>query len=86
MIFWITIKDGYKNHKLLVEHISINSHKERFKISGRDKFIVLESNRPLFRGKGLKYRKPDWKLVEGEVKYTGGLLDQVKEAINELYP
>lgn len=86
MIYWIIIKDGYKKHRLLVEYIPVNNKIERFKISGKDKYIVLESNRPLFRNRGIKHRKPDWKVFEGEVKYAGGLLDNVKEAINALYP
>ena len=86
MIFWIIIKDGYKNHRLLVEHISVNNRIERFKVSGKDKYIVLESNRPLFRNCGIKHRKPDWRLFEGSVNYAGGLLDEVKASINLLYP
>lgn len=86
MIFYINIKSGYKNHKLMVEYLPVNDRIERFKVSGKDKYVVLESNRPFFRNRGIKHRKPDWTIYEGSVKYGGGLLDDVQHAINKIYP
>lgn len=80
MTFWITIKNGYRNHQLKVEQIELDSRTEHFKIIGHNKSIVLESNRPLFRNRGLKHRKPDFKIVEGKVKY-GGSIDILVTAI-----
>ena len=73
MNFWITIKYGNKNYRLMVEHTVMDARTELFKVVGRNKFIVLESNRPLFRNRGLKHRKPDFKLIEGKIDYNGSL-------------
>ena len=80
MTFQIIIKSGYRNYRLNVEHIVINDRVEHFKIIGKNKFIVLESNRPFFRNKGLKHRKPAFKLIEGEVDYANSL-DVIIQAI-----
>ncbi|MBD0376922.1 MAG: hypothetical protein ICV51_14985 [Flavisolibacter sp.] len=34
----------------------------------RNGHILIESNRPLFRNKGLKKRRPDFKVVEGQLR------------------
>ncbi len=70
----------------MVEHTIVDARTELFKVVGRNKFIVLESNRPLFRNRGLKYRKPDFKLIEGNVDYTGSmhlLVDAILEIVDK---
>jgi hypothetical protein len=38
-----------------------------FPINSPDKYIILENNEPLIRGKyHLKHRRIDWKLIEGK--------------------
>jgi hypothetical protein len=73
MNFWITIKVGFKNYRLFVEHTIISERSEHFKVIGRNKFIVLESNRPLFRNKGLKHRKPYFKIIEGQIDFYASI-------------
>jgi hypothetical protein len=34
---------------------------------GKNRSIVLQSNRPLLRIKGLKNKRLDWKLIEGQM-------------------
>jgi hypothetical protein len=80
MRFYIELKSGYNKIKLLIELLYKDERVERFKITGKDRFIVVETNRVLFRSKGLKHRKPDWKVIEGKVNYPQSF-DQVKEAI-----
>ncbi len=63
MLFWITIKEDWKQYRYLVEHIPIGERKEHFKVHGRNGHILVESNRPLFRNKGLKHRRPDFKVI-----------------------
>lgn len=58
----------------------IDERTERFKVFGRNKTIILESNRPFFRNRGLKRRKPEWKVVEGEIQ-SGAGLEQIIECI-----
>jgi hypothetical protein len=38
---------------------------EYFKLIARNKTLTIESNRPLFRNKGLKHRRYDLKILEG---------------------
>lgn len=40
---------------------------ERFKVIGKNRSIVLQNNRPLLRARGLRTKRIDWKLVEGEL-------------------
>jgi hypothetical protein len=40
---------------------------ERIKIIGKNRSIVLQNNRPLLQSRGLKSKRIDWKLVEGEL-------------------
>ncbi len=40
---------------------------ERIKIIGKNRSIVLQNNRPLLLSRGLKSKRIDWKLVEGEL-------------------
>jgi len=69
MVFYIRPLINRIAYRLRVEQVMIDSVKEQYRISGRNKSIVLQSNRPLFRNKGIKHRKPNWKLVEGSVHY-----------------
>ncbi len=40
---------------------------ERIKIIGKNRSIVLQNNLPLLSARGLKSKRLDWKLVEGEM-------------------
>lgn len=83
--FEIIVKSGYRNYRLRVEHIPVNERTERYKVIGKNKSITLETNRPFFRNRGLKHRKPEWKIVEGTVFQGNGLeqiIDKVMEVID----
>ena len=66
MKFRINIGEGRKSIRLSVERIHLDERTERFMVAGRNGSIVVESNRPLFRNKGLKHRRADWKQIEGQ--------------------
>lgn len=78
--FSIQIRSNYRMYTIRVLHIPIDQHTEQFRLLGRNKTVVLESNRPFFRKRNLKHRKPDWKVVEGKVDHLSSL-EPVKEAI-----
>lgn len=81
--FTITIKEGRQTTKLQVSRIALTERTEQFRVVGRSVDVVLESNRPLFRNKGLKHRRPDWKLISGSVLSA----ERIPEAImNHLEP
>ncbi|OQP46428.1 hypothetical protein A4D02_30780 [Niastella koreensis] len=66
MTFPITIEYHKKKIRLSVEQLYIDERFERYKITARNGDIVLESNRPLFRGKGLKHRPGTWTQIDGK--------------------
>lgn len=66
MTFQITIDYHRKHIRLAVEQLYIDERFERYKVTARNGAIVIESNRPLFRARGLKHRAPNWKQTEGK--------------------
>jgi hypothetical protein len=58
MQFNITIRSGNRDYHFAVMQIYIDNISERYQVIARNKTITFESNRPLFRSKKLKHRKP----------------------------
>lgn len=67
MEFYISVRWEMKYVRLKVERVYLSNQIERFNVIARNRTIVIQSNRPLLRANGMKHRKPDWKLVEGEI-------------------
>jgi hypothetical protein len=65
-----------KNIKLLAKVIYSSEKIERVKVIGRNRSITLESNRPLLLSKGLKSRRINWKLIDGQIN-NSHLLQQI---------
>jgi hypothetical protein len=61
------IRFDQKDLHLKAERIYLSEQIERIKVMGKNRSIVLQSNRPLLRLKGLKNKRLDWKLVEGQM-------------------
>lgn len=53
---------------------------EHFMLLGSQKVLLLQSNRPLLRAKGLKHRRIDWKLLFGEIIYQS-MLEEITSDI-----
>jgi len=66
MTFPITIEYHKRAIRLSVEQLSIDDRMERYSIRGANGTIIIESNRPLFRARGLKHRPPNWRQIEGK--------------------
>lgn len=49
-----------------MQQILLTERTEQFKIGSVRKHMIIETNRPLFRNKGLMKRNPDVKLIFGE--------------------
>ena len=79
-MFTIKIYHDRKNYKLQVEQVLFSDTKEQFKIIGKASNLILESNRPLFRNKGIKHRKPDWKKISGDLSNMS-LVENITTAI-----
>ena len=68
--------------RLSVEQLLLDKRIEQYKVQARNGYIVVESNRPLLRNKGLKHRKPDWKAMEANGLNTY-VLEKIYKAIQE---
>lgn len=66
MTFQIVIEYHKRTIRLSVEQLHIDDRSEMYKVTGSNGEITIESNRPLFRGKGLKHRVPNWKQTTGK--------------------
>ena len=62
-----TIRFDQHDIQLKADMIYRSNQVERIKVIGKNRCIVLQNNRPLLKSKGLKLKRVDWKLVEGEL-------------------
>ncbi|MEJ7611345.1 MAG: hypothetical protein WKF88_09235 [Ferruginibacter sp.] len=76
LTFTINIKNGFRTHNLRVRQIYLDQRKEQMKIGSDRRHMIIETNRPFFRNKGLKHRNPDVKLISGDVP-RGTLYDEI---------
>jgi hypothetical protein len=84
--FTIKLNVGGNDYWLKIEQEYISDQIERFKISGmKHSFIMLQSNRPYLRLKGLKRKKIDWKLIEGTVHNASALEMLLNEMTDHIY-
>lgn len=81
MRFGIVIMVDGKYIRLQVERIYLSEQIERFEVKARNKTLTIQSNRPLLRGKGIKHRKPDYKLIAGDIN-SSGALEKIIEALH----
>ncbi len=72
-----------KWYRIYIEKILETDRIIRYKVSGRNKFLIIENNQPLFKKLGLKHRKPVWKLVEGNV-YSSGFVSHLINFLERL--
>lgn len=84
MQFVIKVLHDRKTITLIAERIFQSEQVEKYKIAGRNRFIVLQTNRPVFVKRGLKHRTPEWKLIEGTMQYKSLLEVIIKELMKEI--
>jgi hypothetical protein len=82
MAFPITIKHDGKLIRLAVEQVLLDNRNERYKVQAKNGHVIVESNRPFLRNRGLKHKPPDWKAVEAH-NLSAYVLQKVYEAIME---
>jgi hypothetical protein len=80
--FLISIQFDNRWHKYVVQHRRTSATEETFTVIARNGTLKFSSNRPLFRGKGLRHRRPDYKLIEGSL-WNRSILEKIIEAIDE---
>lgn len=64
-----------------VERIHATDQIERYRVTGGQRSIVLQTNGPLFKNKGLRHRKGTWKLYEGKDIWNQYALTLIAETI-----
>jgi hypothetical protein len=80
MDFSIKINHDRKIIRLQVEKIFEKDGFEQYKVSARNKTLILQSNRPLLRDKGLRFKRPKWTLESGQL-HNAALLDKIISAV-----
>jgi hypothetical protein len=80
--FVIAILHDRKKIRLTVEIVETTKETEKYKVIARNQSFIVQNNRPLIRGKGLKHFPVKWKVVEGGY-YHLGILEQIQKAIIE---
>ena len=84
MQFLIYIAHNRKQYRLKVEVLLLTHTIEQYRVYNSKTSIILQSNRPMFRNKGLKYRKPNWKVIEGSYSNPEILEKIIVELMNKI--
>jgi hypothetical protein len=77
------IKINYNGRRISYPIIKTwdNAGIEHFMLLGSQKVLLLQSNRPLLRTKGLKHKRIEYKLLFGDISYQS-LLEDIMKAID----
>ena len=70
MEFRIIIDHNRQKIRLTVKRVFQDARKEQYEVIARNGILTLETNWPIFKNRGLKRRKPDWKLLSGQITYS----------------
>ncbi|HMU59867.1 MAG TPA: hypothetical protein PKD42_16460, partial [Chitinophagaceae bacterium] len=60
-----------KWYRIRIERIYESNQVIRYKVSGRNKYLIFQNNEPFFRNRGLMHRRPNWKMIEGQMMDLG---------------
>jgi len=82
--FYFRILYDRQHYRLKAERIYLDAVHERYRIYSKSSNMVIESNRPAFRNRGLRYVRPEWKIIEGHQKWHMLFDAIVKEVMNVL--
>lgn len=82
MKFGIVVRHEGRNIRLQVERVNISSQLEKYEITARNKSLTIQSNRLLMRAKGMKTRRPDYKLIAG-VMHNMSLLEKIVSSLHD---
>ena len=82
MKFGIVIRFERKQIRLQVERVLESPAKDHYRVTARNGSFTLQTNEPLLKGKGLKYKPADWKVIQGAVN-NRHILDEVIKAISK---
>ena len=80
MKFSIVVEYDRTSLHLVAEIIHATDQIERIEVRGKNRSIILQNNRPLLEKRNLKSRRPNWKLIDGQMNNVH-LLEKIIEAI-----
>ena len=79
MQFYISVYFQGKDYCLKVEITKLTRALVEYKISGRNRSFTLQTNSPFLRSQALKYKSPDWKIIDGIPPANGFLENIIKQ-------
>lgn len=82
--FSISIKITHDRYTFQVTHLTLDQSFETFLLKRGSREIVLKSNRPLWRNKGVLKRPPDFTIVKGMIKNQYAFQVIVEELMKKL--
>lgn len=78
--FTVYIKRNGKPLCLGVSIINVNKRTEQYLIESHGHSVTFESNRPLWRNRGVKHHRPTVKVVQGSIRSSHDL-EEITSAI-----
>jgi len=88
MQFYISPIIEGKLTRLKVERTFESDSIEKFEVTAKNKSLTLQTNRNIFKTKGLKHRKGQWTLIAGSLHHSYSL-QKITDAIDaklQYYP
>lgn len=82
MHFSLCLQIGAYTYRFEVVLTEADNNFEQFRISAGNKVVLLQSNRPMLRRRGLKRKPITWKVIAGEIKDQKAL-EKVCKAIEQ---
>lgn len=82
--FFITIQIDRNSYRFSVTHLTLNNSFETFLLKRKSREIIIKSNRPLWRNKGIMKRQPDFTVAKGEVRSQYAMQVIVEELMKKL--
>jgi len=76
MTFYIQVFFRGKDYCFRVDKTKTTREIEQYKVSGKNRAIVLQVNSPFLRSKALNEKNSSWRLVTGTAP-AGGLLEAI---------
>jgi len=79
VVFYITIRYTGSSLRLRAKKIFQNTTHEQFEIVAKNKTLIIRGDSPLLRNRGLKYKRINWHLVEGQLANSYVLEQIIKQ-------
>lgn len=82
MKFGIVIVHERRKIRLRVELVAQTKETAQYKVIARNGTVTFQTNKPLLRAKGLKYKPAEWKVIQGGIS-NQYILKEIIKALDE---